>query len=90
MDITDFKNAILTGKIKELALLECDVEVIKSNKYSYMFGVWRKIVKVYDDHFELETQRIDGTIENCEAYYNAFTNYSGEAVSNKSVFMACR
>lgn len=86
MDITDFKADIQSGKIKALAMLGITTQVIKDNTYAYVFGVKRKIKNVYDDYFTLETYYTDEEETECEAYYNAFTKYTGNSVSNGHVF----
>lgn len=86
MDIEDFKQDIKSGKIKALAMLGITTQVIKDNTHAQMFCVKRYIKNVYDDYFTLETYYNDGTPTECEAYYNAFTKYTGNSVSNGHVF----
>lgn len=86
MGIDDFKQDIKSGKIKALAMLDVHTQVIKDNAYAQMYLAIRKIMNVYDDYFTLETYYNDGTQTECEAYYNAFTNYTGNSVSNEHVF----
>lgn len=86
MEITDFKRDIQSGKIKALAMLDVHTDVIKDNTYAQMYLAIRKIKNVYDDYFTLETYYNDDEETECEAYYNAFTKYTGNSVSNGHVF----
>lgn len=88
MEIQDFKSDIQSGNIKALALLGCVNEVIQNNTYAQMFNEIRNIKNVYEDYFTLETYYNDGTPTECEAYYNAFTKYTGNTVSNNNVIYA--
>ena len=87
MDIARFKNDLLNGKVKELKLVYTDIEVIESNRDGMIFNTWRKVKDVYENRFELETQRCkDGKPINkwcvCEGYFLAFKGYDGKKLWN--------